>query len=29
MINDQGGVNGRKISFISEDDGYRRQRPSR
>jgi branched-chain amino acid transport system substrate-binding protein len=22
MINDQGGVNGRKISFISEDDGY-------
>jgi branched-chain amino acid transport system substrate-binding protein len=22
MINDQGGVNGRKITFISEDDGY-------
>jgi len=22
MINDQGGVNGRKIDFISEDDGY-------
>jgi ABC-type branched-subunit amino acid transport system substrate-binding protein len=22
MINDQGGVNGRKITFISDDDGY-------
>ena len=22
MINDQGGVNGRKINFISYDDGY-------
>ncbi len=22
MINDQGGVNGRKINFISDDDGY-------
>ena len=22
MINDQGGVNGRKINFISRDDGY-------
>src|SRR5579863_6647581 len=22
MINDQGGVNGRKIDFISRDDGY-------
>src|SRR5215472_7889915 len=22
MINDQGGVNGRKITFISNDDGY-------
>jgi len=22
MVNDQGGVNGRKITFISEDDGY-------
>ena len=22
MINDQGGVNGRKIHFISRDDGY-------
>src|SRR6201997_5039678 len=22
MINEQGGVNGRKISFISNDDGY-------
>src|SRR5246500_3981674 len=22
MINDQGGVNGRKITFISYDDGY-------
>jgi len=22
MINDQGGVNGRKINFISQDDGY-------
>ncbi|MGH6684427.1 MAG: ABC transporter substrate-binding protein, partial [Pseudolabrys sp.] len=22
MINDQGGINGRKISFISYDDGY-------
>jgi branched-chain amino acid transport system substrate-binding protein len=22
MINDQGGINGRKISFISRDDGY-------
>src|SRR6202161_427372 len=22
MINDQGGVNGRKINFISLDDGY-------
>jgi ABC-type branched-subunit amino acid transport system substrate-binding protein len=24
MINDQGGVNGRKIHFISRDDGYGR-----
>lgn len=22
MINDQGGINGRKITFISRDDGY-------
>ena len=22
MINDQGGINGRKINFISRDDGY-------
>src|SRR5450631_1503149 len=22
MINDQGGINGRKINFISYDDGY-------
>jgi len=22
MINDQGGVNGRKVNFISRDDGY-------
>src|SRR5229473_367121 len=22
MINDQGGINGRKINFISHDDGY-------
>src|SRR5271165_4922689 len=22
MINDQGGINGRKIQFISRDDGY-------
>jgi ABC-type branched-subunit amino acid transport system substrate-binding protein len=22
MINDRGGVNGRKINFISADDGY-------
>jgi branched-chain amino acid transport system substrate-binding protein len=22
MINDQGGINGRKINFISPDDGY-------
>ena len=22
MINDQGGVNGRKLTFISYDDGY-------
>ena len=22
MVNDQGGVNGRKINFISYDDGY-------
>src|SRR5258708_34780327 len=22
MINDQGGINGRKINFISDDDGY-------
>ena len=22
MINDQGGINGRKITFISYDDGY-------
>src|SRR3979490_1036053 len=22
MINDQGGVNGRKINFVSYDDGY-------
>ena len=22
MINEQGGVNGRKINFISRDDGY-------
>ena len=22
MINDQGGINGRKIEFISRDDGY-------
>jgi branched-chain amino acid transport system substrate-binding protein len=31
MINDQGGINGRKINFISYDDGYtaRRRRWSR
>ena len=29
MVNDQGGVNGRKISFISYDDALiRRRRPS-
>ena len=22
MINDQGGINGRKVDFISRDDGY-------
>ncbi len=22
MINEQGGINGRKINFISRDDGY-------
>ena len=22
MINDEGGINGRKINFISYDDGY-------
>ena len=22
MINEQGGVNGRKINFVSRDDGY-------
>src|SRR5437016_11675381 len=22
MINDQGGINGRKITFLSDDDGY-------
>ena len=22
MVNDKGGVNGRKITFISRDDGY-------
>ena len=22
MVNDQGGVNGRKINFLSRDDGY-------
>ncbi len=22
MINEQGGVNGRKIDFVSRDDGY-------
>ena len=29
MINDQGGINGRKINFISYDDAIRRRRPSR
>ena len=29
MINDQGGVNGRKIKFITRDDGYARRRRSR
>jgi hypothetical protein len=29
MINDEGGINGRKISFISYDDGVRQRRSSR
>ena len=29
MINDQGGINGRKINFISYDDGYSPPKPSR
>src|SRR5438067_6518393 len=28
MINEQGGINGRKINFISRDDGYSPRRPS-
>ena len=28
MLNDQGGVNGRKINFISYDDAYTRQKLS-
>lgn len=27
MINDQGGINGRKISFVSYDDAYSPPRP--
>ena len=27
-INAEGGINGRKINFISYDDGYRRRKPS-
>jgi branched-chain amino acid transport system substrate-binding protein len=27
-INDEGGINGRKINFISYDDAYSRRRPS-
>ena len=27
MINEQGGINGRKINFISYDDGYSHPRP--
>ena len=29
MINDKGGINGRKITFITYDDGYSRPRPGR
>jgi ABC-type branched-chain amino acid transport systems, periplasmic component len=29
MINDQGGINGRKINFISNDDGYSPPKSSR
>ena len=28
MINENGGINGRKIKFISYDDAYSRRRPS-
>jgi branched-chain amino acid transport system substrate-binding protein len=29
VINDQGGINGRKINFISNDDGYSPPKSSR
>src|ERR1700721_4870264 len=29
MINEQGGINGRKINFISYDDGYSPPKPAK